>query len=163
MNEQLAGARRETDRLIQALASQDADSGQLGGQRDITVLSSLPGVRRTVLATLLAEAPQLLRKRDYTALRCLSGVAPVTKRSGKSKIVVRRLAAHPRLRDAVCHWARVSVQRDPVSRAKYAVLRGRGHARALRSVADRLLAVACTMLRTQTCYDPEHSAVHDAT
>ncbi len=54
------------------------------------------------------------------ALRCLCGTAPVTRRSGKSMIVVRRLAAHNRLRDAVYHWARVAVQRDPTSRAKYA-------------------------------------------
>ena len=64
-----------------------------------TVLSSLPGVGQTdVLATLLAEAPQLIQRRDYkVALRCLCGVAPVTRRSGKHKIVIRRRAAHPRL------------------------------------------------------------------
>ena len=49
-----------------------------------------------------------LRRRDYHALRCLCGVAPVTRRSGKSLIVVRRLAAHDRLRDAAYHWARVA-------------------------------------------------------
>ena len=97
----------------------------------------------------IAEAPQPLAKCNYQALRCLCGVAPVTRRSGKSKIVVRRLATHPRLRDALYHWARVAVQHDPASKAKYAALRarGHGHTRALRSVADRLLAVACAMLR----------------
>ena len=29
-----------------------------------------------------------------------------------------------------------------------------GHARALRSVADRLLSVACAMLRDRACFDP---------
>jgi len=29
--------------------------------------------------------------------------------------------------------------------------------RALRSVADRLLAVACAMLKSQTTFDPEHA------
>ncbi len=48
----------------------------------MTVLSCLPGVGQTVLATLLAEAPQALARRDYKALRCLCGVAPVTRRSG---------------------------------------------------------------------------------
>ncbi len=158
---QLAETKREIARLIDALADQEeSDHEQLGGQRDVTVLSSLPGVGQTVLATLLAEAPQALARRDYKALRCLCGVAPVTRRSGKHKLVVRRLAAHPRLRDAVYHWARVAVQLDAVSKAKYAALRGRGHghARALRSVADRLLAVACAMLRTQTCYRPPQPA-----
>ena len=59
------------------------------------------------------------------------------------------LAAHDRLRDAAYHWARVAAQRDPASRAKCQALRsrGHGHARSLRSVADRLLNIACAMLR----------------
>ncbi len=73
-------------------------------------------------------------------------------RSGKSLLVTRRLAAHNRLRDAAYHWARVAAQHDPVSHAKYQALRGHGHARALRSVADRLLNVACAMLRNGTCF-----------
>ena len=135
--------------VAESLDHGDDGAGQPGGQRDVTVLSSLPGVGQTVLATLLAEAPHALQRRDYQALRCLCGVAPVTRRSGKSMIVVRRLAAHPRLRDAVYHWARVAVQHDPVSKAQYAALRARGHrhGRALCSVADRLLAVACAMLK----------------
>ena len=85
---QLADAKREIARLIDVLAdSEDSGSGQPGGQRDVTVLSSLPGVGQTVLATLLAEAPQALARRDYRALRCLTGVAPVTRRSGKYKLV----------------------------------------------------------------------------
>ena len=69
-----------------------------------------------------------------------------------------------RLRDALYHWARVAVQHDPASKAKYAALRarGHGHARGLRSVADRLLAVACAMLRCQTCYQPDHPAENHA-
>ena len=82
----------------------------------------------------------------------------LTKRSGKSVIVVRRLAAHNRLQDAVYHWASVAIQHDAVSKAKYAALRARGHrhARALRSVADRLIAVACAMLENQTLFAPDH-------
>ena len=80
------------------------------------------------------------------------GTAPVTKRSGKSVIVVRRLAVHNRLQNAVYHWAGSAIQHDAVSKAKYAALRarGHGHTRALRSVADRLLAVACAMLENGT-------------
>ena len=74
-------------------------------QREVDILSSLPSVGRFVLATLLAVVYDPPRWRDYQALRCLSGVAPVTKRSGKSLIVIRRLASHNRLRDAVYHWA----------------------------------------------------------
>ncbi|MFX5785548.1 transposase, partial [Acinetobacter baumannii] len=75
--------------------------------------------------------------------RSLTGVAPVTRSSGKSHLVVRRLACHPRLANAMYHWARVATQRDQISRAKYQALRARGHShgRALRSVGDRLLNV----------------------
>ena len=62
-----------------------------------------------------------------------------------------------RLRSAVYHWARVAVQHDELSRRRYAELRKRGHSygRALRSIADRLLAVACVMLNHRTLFDPD--------
>jgi hypothetical protein len=48
-------------------------------------------------------------------------------------------------------------QHDPKSRSRYAALRKRGHShgRALRGVADRLLGVACVLLRRQTLFDPD--------
>jgi len=59
------------------------------------------------------------------------------------------------------HWARVAVQHDTRSRAKYAALRSRGHShgRALRSVADRLLNVACAMLKSGTPFNPSLAAL----
>ena len=150
VNRQIAEADGRLDRLTDRLAGAGDDE-----QRDVPILRSLPGVGRIVLATLLAEASDALRRRDYHALRCLSGVAPITKRSGKSRLVLMRRAAHVRLRNAVYHWARVAVQRDETSRAKYLALRARGHShgRALRSVADRLLAVACAILKSRTIFD----------
>ena len=149
--------------LLDKLGSEPQSAeGQPGEQRDGAILASLPGVGRTVLATLLAEASGALHSRDYQALRCLCGVAPVTKRSGKSRRVLRRRASQPRLVNAAYHWSRVAAQHDPVSRAKYRALRDRGHThgRALRSVADRLLAVACAMLRNGTLFDPGRAAAH---
>ena len=110
-----------------------------------------------VAAALLSEAHDAVRRRDYRALRCLCGVAPVTRQSGRSKTVTRRLAAHGRLRRAIYHWARVASQRDPACKARYEALRarGHGHARALRTVGDRLLNVACAMLRDGTLFDPQ--------
>ena len=132
--------------------------------QDIAILRSIPGVGRIVLAILLAEAYHLIEKRDRAALRCLTGIAPVTRRSGKQHHVVRRLAAHPRLREARYHWARVAVQKDPTSQRKYAALRQRGHkhARALRSVADRLISVACAMLQNGTVYNPSQAKANSA-
>ena len=154
--QQLARAYREMDRLTAVLPDSAEEAPGTPAQRDVDILSSLPGIGRIVLATLLAEAHDPIRRRDYQALRCLCGVAPVTRRSGKSVIVVRRLAAHNRLQDAVYHWASIAVQHDTISKSKYAALRARGHrhARALRSVADRLLQVACAMLQNRTVFDP---------
>lgn len=148
------------DELAKAPGSEEQEPGQRREQRDVEILRSLPGVGRVVLATLLAEASQPLRERNYHSLRTLSGVAPVTRRSGKRSVVVMRQACHLRLRSAVYHWARVAVQHDAVSKARYGALRRRGHshARALRSVADRLLAVACAMLRNQQPFDPARVA-----
>jgi hypothetical protein len=104
------------------------------------------------------DAAMPLGRRDHAALRTLSGVAPVTKRSGKTRIVVMRHAAQVRLRQAVFHWARVAVLNDPKCRGRYEALRARGHSygRALRGVADRLLGVACVLLRRQILFNPEH-------
>jgi transposase len=156
LNRQLKQAHHQLDALTARLIpAEDSEPGQRK-QHDVEILASLPGVGRIVLATLLAEACDALQRRDYAALRSLTGVAPVTKRSGKSCIVVRRYACHGRLVNGMYHWARVAIQHDPRSRAKYAALRSRGHshARALRSVADRLLNVACAMLKTGTIFDP---------
>lgn len=156
INRQIAEAHRHLDELTARLgSSEDTEPGQIK-QRDAEILASLPGIGRIVLATLFAEATDALQRRDYAALRSLTGVAPVTKRSGKSCLVLRRQACHRRLSNAVYHWARTATQHDRTSRAKYAALRSRGHShgRALRSVADRLLNVACSMLRSGNTFRP---------
>jgi transposase len=79
VNRQIGEANDRIDRLTERLADgEEKAEEQLDEQRDVTILRSLPGVGRIVLATLLAEATDALRRRDYHALRCLSGVAPVT-------------------------------------------------------------------------------------
>jgi transposase len=166
INRQLTDAGQQLDRLCKKLSEPVAEDigetapGQKIEQRDAAILDSLPGVARTVLATLLAEAPDTLQRRDYHALRALCGSAPVTRRSGKSCVVLRRYACNDRLRNATYHWAQNAIQHDPISRAKYDALRakGHGHARALRSVIDRLLKVACAMLEIGTLFDPEFAS-----
>ncbi len=161
LNRQIRDAHGCLDQLTARLAEPtpekdgEAAPGQ-AGRHDATILASLPGVGGIVLATLLAESWDALQRRDYHALRALRGVAPVTKSSGKSRIVIRRLACHPRLANAIYHWARVAVQHDQRSRLKYRARRERGHShgRALRAVADRLLGVACAMLKAGAPFDP---------
>jgi transposase len=155
VNQQIKEAQQSLDRLCAKLEEEESPSGQSFEQCDVTILRSWPGIGRIVLATLLAEATEALRRRDYHALRALTGVAPVTRRSGKQCFVIRRLACNGRLRRAVHHWSRVAIQHDAASRRRYDVLRqrGHGHARALRGVGDRLLYALCTTLKRQTPYD----------
>ena len=146
---------------LDALLKELADHEE---HRDVSILRSLPGVGRAVAATMLAEASRLLAARDYHGLRAHSGVAPVTKQSGKRALVVMRHACNPRLRDAAHYWGQSAVRHEPRSQAQYARLRARGHShgRALRGVVDRLLRVLMAMLTTQTLYDPARRMVATA-
>jgi len=138
---------------LEELLEQLADTQE---HRDVAILRSLPGVGRVVTATMLAEAARLLAARDYHGLRAHSGVAPITKQSGKRKLVVMRYACNPRLRAAAHYWGQSAVCHDPRSQAQYARLRAAGHShgRAVRGVVDRLLRLLVAMLTTQTLYDP---------
>jgi len=154
---QRADCARRIERVLESLEGQQE-------HRDVAILRSLPGVGRIVAATMLAEASRLLAARDYHALRVQTGVAPVTRQSGKRRVVGMRYSCNPRLRNAVHYWGQISVQRDPRSRAHYARLRagGHSHARAIRGVIDRLLHVLVAMLVSQTCYDPVRRSVVEA-
>lgn len=160
--EQRLTAERRIDRLLERLATVEAPDAEPREHRDVEILQSLPGVGRIVTATMLTEATGPLADRDYSTLRAHAGAAPVTKRSGKRGFLVHmRYACKQRLRQAMYHWSRTSLQHDAAARAYYDRLRARGHshARALRSVADRWLRILVTMLRRGSLYDPSHFAV----
>lgn len=162
VHEQRLTAERRIDRLLEQLATVEEVEAEPPEHRDVEILQSLPGVGRMVTATMLTEATGPLADRDYATLRAHTGVAPVTKRSGKRAVFVHmRYACKGRLRQALYHWSRTSIQRDVAARAYYDALRARGHhhARALRSVADRWLRILVAMLRRGTLYDPSHFAV----
>lgn len=163
VNQQIKEAQQNLDRLC-AVLEEENPSGQSLEQCDVTILRSWPGIGRINLATLLAEAAEPLHRRDYHALRALAGVAPVTRQSGKQRFVVRRLACNRRLQSAVHHWSRVAIQHDAAARRRYDALRqrGHGHARALRSVGDRLLYALCTTLKRQTPYDATYNSAPTA-
>src|SRR5258706_177542 len=143
-------------RIEQLLAALEAEPGQHDEHRDVQILRSLPGVGRAVAATMLAEASQALAARDYHALRAISGAAPITRQSGKSARVLMRRGCNGRMRNAVYHWARVCMMMDGHWRARYVALRARGqsHGRALRAIADRLLARPVGMAPEGTLYYP---------
>jgi transposase len=83
-------------------------------------------------------------------------MAPVTKRSSKTCLVVMRSVAQVRLGQAVFHRACLAVQTDRTRRGRYEALRtsGRSYGRILCGVADQLLGVACMLLQPQPLFDP---------
>src|SRR3954452_8922774 len=88
-NQEVHQAARKLEELCTALSETDS-AAQDSGPGDAAILRSLPGVGPVTLATLLTAAAGPLARRDDAALRTLSGVAPVPKRSGKTWVVVRR-------------------------------------------------------------------------
>lgn len=161
VHEQRSTTERQLDRILADLAQSEAAEGEPREHRDAEILQSLPGVGRVVAATMLAEATGPLADRDYSTLRTYSGAAPVTRRSGKRAFFVHmRYACKQRLRQALYHWSRTSVQHDAAARAYYDRLRARGHShgRALRSVGDRWLRILIAMLNTRTLYDASRFA-----
>lgn len=113
-----------------------------GEPTDVEILRSIPGVGDVVLATLL---------------RCLGATAPVTKQSGETRYVVRRQSVCARLRDVLHVMGGAAAIWDPVSKAKYRSLRDRGlgYYRSVRTVADRLLLVACALLEKRELFDKD--------
>jgi transposase len=154
---------RRLDEFLERLSAperaEDSSSPEKVEHRDAEILLSLPGAGTIVVATMLAEASWALRERDYHALRAHSGVAPITKASGKRTgrraTVHRRMACDDRLSNAMYHFARVASQVEPAAKAHYAALRARGHThgRALRGVGDRLLGMTIAMLKNGALYD----------
>ena len=150
--EQLQACSRQVSTLLRILAE---TPGEGEGPSDVAIVLSLPGVGRKITAWLFAEAAQPLAERDYQVLRTHGGVAPVTKQSGKRRVVVMRRGCNLRLRNALYHMARVAMQRDAHFSSVYAALRAKGqrHGQALRNIGDRLLRILMAMLRDGTCYD----------
>ena len=146
--------RRDSDQLLERWFKQQRTTDE--PFTDSAILASFPGVGAFVLASVLCYAHDPVRLRNLEAFRSLGGIAPVTKQSGKRRQVLLRRARSQPLNNALYHWARIAVLRDPHSKEHYDRLRARGHshARALRGVMDRILPIAMAMLRNQTLYDP---------
>src|SRR4029450_5298894 len=150
--EQLQACSQQVSALRRTLAEEPAESE---GPSDVAIVLSLPGVGRKMTAWLFAEAAQPLAERDSQVLRTHGGVAPVTKQSGKRRLVVMRHGCNPRLRHALYHMARVAMQRNAHFSSGDGALRAKGHrhGQALRNIGDRLLRILMAILRDRTCYD----------
>ena len=157
LHRQEAQVEQRIESLLEELSAPEGESNE---HRDAAILLSLPGVGRKVAATVLSEAYQAIAERDYHSFRQQGGIAPVTRSSGKKKLVLMRYACNQRLRDAMHHWAMGSMMKDPRSKQQYQKMRAdeQNHSRALRGLGDRLIDVLFSMLRQRVLYDPQRRA-----
>ncbi|MGH3409867.1 MAG: IS110 family transposase [Streptosporangiaceae bacterium] len=111
---------------------------------------AIPGAR---VPGELGDDPR--RYADGKARKNYAGTSPITRASGKKKIVAARFVCNSRLIDALTARAFAALTASPGARACYDSLRTRGieHNDALRRLASRLVGILHGCLKTRTCYD----------
>lgn len=140
---------------IKSLLQQPPPASDTDSPADKQIVLSMVGIGWKTGATILGEAAHAIHDADYRTLRGQSGVAPITRSSGKKSITMMRRACDYRLRRALHHAAGVAVLHVTPWHNIYVRIRAKGgsHARALRQVADRMLFVLTTMLQNRTLFD----------
>ncbi|MEO1644788.1 MAG: transposase, partial [Chloroflexota bacterium] len=88
-------------------------------------------------------------------LQAIAGTVPVTRRSGKTKVVEFRTACSHPLRSAVDDLARQSTRHSGWARAYFQQQLDKGHsaARSYRALANRWLKIIWTLWQCQEMYD----------
>ena len=127
-----------------------------GRHPDAEIILSQPGLGPLLGARVLAEfrdAPG--RYADAKARKNYAGTSPITRASGKKKVVLARFVHNDRLVDALMSQAFSALAASPGARAYYDQLRARevGHNPALRQLANRLVGILHGCLKTRTLYD----------
>ena len=127
---------------------------------DAVIYLSLPGLGDVLGARVLGELgddPE--RFADAKSRRNYAGTSPITKASGKKKIVLARYIRNKRLYDAVDQWAFCSLSTSPGARAYYDERRAADyeHHEALRALGNRWIGILHGCLKHRTPYD-EHTA-----
>ncbi len=127
---------------------------------DAKIIRSLPGLGMTLGARVLGEfGDDPNRFIDAKSRKNYAGTSPITRASGKHRVVLARYARNKRLGDACYQWAFSAMSASPGARAFYDQRRAAGdtHRRALRALANRLVGILDGCLRHGTLYD-EHIA-----
>jgi transposase len=145
---------RTLDEQVKVLQGQvDAHFGQ---HPDAKIISSQPGLGPVLGARVLAEfGDDPDRYTDAKSRKNYAGTSPITRASGKKKVVLARYVHNDRLIDALMTQAFSALNASPGARAYYDQLKARGteHNAALRQLANRLVGILHGCLKTRTCYD----------
>ena len=123
---------------------------------DAEIYLSQPGIGTINGARVLAEfgdAPG--RYASAKARKNYAGSSPITRASGRSKVVLARFIRNDRLADALQSQALSALSASPGARAYYDKQRARGlgHNAALRQVSNRLVGILHGCLKTSTRYN----------
>jgi transposase len=127
-----------------------------GQHPDAEIYQSQPGMGAILGARVLAEfGDGQHRYADGKARRNYAATSPITRASGKKKVVAARFTHNDRLIDALMAQAFSALKASPGARAFYDELRARGieHNDALRRLANRLVGILHGCLKTRTVYD----------
>jgi hypothetical protein len=127
-----------------------------GRHPDAEIYRSQPGIGAVLGARVLGEfGDDPHRYADGKSRRNYAGTSPLTRASGKKKVVAARFIHNDRLVDALNAQAFASLNASPGARALYDDLRARGieHNDALRRLANRLVGILHGCLKTRTLYD----------
>jgi transposase len=120
------------------------------------IVLSQPGLGTVLGARVLAEfGDDPHRYATAKARKNYAGTSPITKASGKSRVVLARVATNKRLRDALNLQAFAALSTSPGARAYYDARRATGanHHQALRAVSNRLVGILHGCLRHGAVYD----------
>jgi transposase len=127
-----------------------------GRHPDAEIYLSQPGMGAMLGARVLAEfGDDPHRYTSAKARKNYAATSPITRASGKKKIVLARFIHNDRLIDALMAQAFSALNASPGARAFYDDLRARGieHNDALRRLASRLVGILHGCLKTRTLYD----------
>jgi hypothetical protein len=125
---------------------------------DAKLILSLPGLGMVLGARVLGEfGDDPNRYLDAKSRRNYGGTSPITRASGRSKVVLARFARNRRLADALDRWAFCSLTKSPGARGYYDELRARGktHPKAVRQLANRWVGVLHVCLERHVPYDED--------
>ena len=140
----------------QVRALQGEVEAHFGQHPDADIYLSQPGLGAITGARVLGEfGDDPHRYACAKARRNYAATSPITRASGKKKIVAARFVHNDRLIDALMIQAFAALRVSPGARTFYDDLRARGieHNDALRRLANRLVGVLHGCLKTHTCYD----------
>jgi transposase len=134
-----------------------------GQHPDAEIYLSQPGLGVTLGARVLAEfGDDTTRYATAKARRNYAGTSPITRQSGKKKIVLARYVHNDRLIDALGRQAFSALRVSPGARAYYDQQRARGvgHHAALRQLGNRLVSILHGCLKTATPYNENTAWAH---